>query len=289
VTNNFDIVLPLRCAVDARESDLERARHGLFPSLARFGYEQLVGKVTIACPRDDLDSLQRQLTDHFPQFNYKFLIDEDVAPAIGYVKDSFGTVPGWLRQQLIKLAAVAQCESEIVLVLDADVIATADITTKMPSTKALPYHAMGIAKFEGWFRASAMALQIDFDSLDPVSIKYAMGVTPEFLWSKTVATMLAHLEKLAGAPDWAPYLMRYFKDYSSTWTEYSLYWIWHIHTADPLTPHYRGDLYKFFESADHINEDIVVSASTLFAVLQSTKLTLADCRPVYEALVKNNG
>jgi hypothetical protein len=288
VINNFDIVLPLRCAVDARESDLERARLGLFPSLARFRYEQQVGKVTIACPRADLDSLQRQLTDHFPQFNYKFLIDEDVGPLIGYLKDTFGSVPGWLRQQLIKLAAVAQCDSEAVLVLDADVVATADITEKLTSTNALPYHAMGIAKFEGWFRASAMALQIDFDTLDPVSIKYAMGVTPEFLWSKKVASMLSHLERLAGSPDWGPYLMGYFKDYSSTWTEYSLYWIWHIHTADPLTPHYRADLYQFFENADHISEDIIGSASSLFAVLQSTKLTLADCRPVYEALTRNN-
>jgi hypothetical protein len=168
--------------------------------------------------------------------------------------------------------------------LDADVIAIADITKNLQFSESLPYHAMGIEKFESWFRASANALQIDFAGLVQDHIQYAMGVTPEFLWSKTVASMLAHLETLAGNPAWGRHLMGYFKDYDSTWTEYSLYWIWYIYNDKQLSTHYRTNLYQFVESAEFAGQKLLESPTCLFAVLQSTKLTIADCGEIYNAL-----
>ena len=131
------------------------------------------------CPRADLDEVSGALLSVFPQFQYRFSTDEQVAVQLGY-KSTFGKISAWFRQQLIKLSISSEVAAEIVLVLDADVVAAKKLEASDISIGTLPYQVMGMEEFRGWFEMSAATLGVDFASLDSRHINCAMGVTPEF-------------------------------------------------------------------------------------------------------------
>ena len=283
MNHKIDLVLPLRIAIRGRDSDLPRAQRGLLPSLCHFGYPEIANRFHVISPAADVPDVERSLLAAFPQFRYAVVSDEQLIESIGFTDEAFARLPGWFRQQLIKLALTPTVPAELALVLDADVVATQPVKPDDLSLDAVPYEVIGVDSFPGWFVASAAALRIDRQTIHP-RYQAGMGVTPEFLAREVVASLIERLRELAGDGAWGPYLMRFFSDYDNTWTEYSLYWTWYAaHPA--FRAHYRpGRVYTFVGTASEVQPGLFRRPEAMFAVLQSGKLSLADCEPAYREI-----
>jgi hypothetical protein len=283
----IDIVFPIAMNVSGRRDDLERAQKGLFPSLCRYGYPKITNIAHVICPARDLEQISTKLLPEFPQFKFTITTDEEVGRKLGFEQAAFSAVPGWLKQQLIKLAVASQVATEVVLILDADIVAVNDVAASKIRPSALPYQNMGTEKFRGWFEASATALGLQFEMLDRDLIKNAMGVTPEFLSKKVLNGLIVRLRERSGDGSWGPYLMRHFKDYDHTWTEFSLYWVWYAHSKELSVRHVPGKVYRFLEKPSDLRPGLVGTGDIMFLVLQGTMLNLADCEVVYRELTFN--
>jgi hypothetical protein len=275
----LDIVLPVRVDVPGRARELERVTRGVLPSLIQAGYPAIVSKFNIICPAADVAEITAALSA-FPQFQFQLTTDESLLSDMGYDEESFAEVPGWFKQQLLKLSAVRNSEARLALVLDADVVALRPCPAEVLDGGAIPYQKMGVKTFRGWFATSALALGMDIESFTDGELGNAMGVTPEFLSPATVRGLIEQLRKVSGRQEWGRFLMSHTKDYVDTWTEYSLYWIWYLRAPSRDVEYKYDNIYCFIQSTDNLDNDIA-TCNTFFAVLQSTKLTVDDCASAY--------
>jgi hypothetical protein len=275
----LELILPLRCKIEGRDSDLARVLNGLLPSLVLNDYHKVTRRFAIICPENEKETIMTELAN-FSEFVYRYYTDEEVLRSIGFGEHEFALIPGWFKQQLFKLFASEQAEAGVVLILDSDVIASRPVPFEQLSNGVLPYQQLGIRQFYNWFRTSALALQVDISRLPANALNNAMGVTPEFLSRPILHEMLERL-RLLSENDWAKYLMKYQKNYEHTWTEYTLYWIWYSFCARELPIHVPTSLYRFIEDKADVSATLEAYDMAPFVVLQSTKLSLKDCRDIY--------
>ena len=136
----------------------------------------------------------------------------------------------WYRQQLIKLAAVAEAESPFALVLDADIIAVRPVADSdlIIDGRALR-HRRPMGAFPQWHTWAARVLEMD-------PIDYRASVTPSVLSREALVLLaehVAHVTRLRGrrtrAAAWIPGLRRHVVGWRGRlisalpWTEYQLY------------------------------------------------------------------
>jgi hypothetical protein len=209
----LDAVLPVIEPDLARTRLLARSVERFFPEL------EVCWAVT---PRESVAAVRAAL----PGRPYRVLPEDEVVPELARPKEfdriaalvgpRGGIVPGWYRQQLVKLAAADIVGSDFYLTLDADVICT------RPTTAAdLVRRGRGICdgrrlgRHPDWHEWVERVLGIE-------SRQTEHGVTPAVLSRDCVHALARHLEErseAAGRPDtWRGYLMR-----STPWTEYALY------------------------------------------------------------------
>jgi hypothetical protein len=130
-------------------------------------------------------------------------------------------------------------------------------------------------------------LGLDLAALEKGSLDLAMGVTPEFLSKDVLSGLVAELARRSPDGAWGPYLMSFFKDYEHTWTEFSLYWLWYLTSEAARVRHIPGNVYRFLESPASVQPELISAADSMFLVLQGTKLSLADCEPIYQAIAES--
>jgi Family of unknown function (DUF6492) len=278
---SLDVVLPIRANVPGRTGELDRVSRGLLPSLQRTNYSSTISKFNVICPAADQVQI-RSILDKFPQFDFQMTCDEAFLSDMGFDEASFAQVPGWFKQQLLKLAAANKSEAKLTLVLDADVIALRSCPVDLLAEGKIPYQKMGAGRFRAWFEASAAALGIDFESITESQLGNFMGVTPEFLSTRTVRSLVNKLCFVAPHAHWGRYLMQHTKGYAQTWTEYSLYWLWHMRMPDTDVTYIPSKIYHFVDEPDKFRD--LTSTSAYFAVLQSTKLSVDECGPLYDKI-----
>ena len=279
----IDIVLPICNGTRTGLGDFERARRGLFPSLRRFGYQNYIDTVHLICPACDLDEAVSGLAPLFPEFRFSIATDEDVLPRTGIDPEVLESVPGWFKQQLIKLIVTSQSASDVVLILDADVVASRRISNKDLRSDSIPYHKGGLGHSRGWYEASARALGVEFGALEPDISTFAMGVTPEFLSTEIVVGLLAEMERRSEGRGWGAYLMDFRKGKMRHPTEFSLYWVWYASRTQSKIRHKPARLYKWVKEPSLVTADIFNGeAPWLFLVLQSQQCSVADCEFIYE-------
>lgn len=278
----IDIVLPICNSARTGLGDFERARRGLFPSLRRFGYHDYTDTVHLISPSRDLEAA-RDLASLFPEFRFSIAADEDVLLSTGIDPDVLESVPGWFRQQMIKLSITSRSPREVVLILDADVVASKTMSAKTLRSDAIPYQKGGLGHSRGWYEASARALGVDFSVLEPDISTFAMGVTPEFLSTEIVAGLIAEMERRSEGRSWGAYLMDFRKGKKRHPTEFSLYWVWYASRTHSTIRHKPARLYKWVKEPAHETVDIINSDERwLFLVLQSQQCSISDCEIVYE-------
>jgi hypothetical protein len=132
---------------------------------------------------------------------------------------AFFTLPGWWKQQIVKLLVAAALDADAVITLDADVIS---IRSFGPDDFLRDDRVVSIwvhRNLHDWWRNTARTLDVPHDET-----KWGLSVTPNVL-SPTLARMvIQEVERRFGQPfvdvlsDWS----RLFVP-GSAWTEYSLY------------------------------------------------------------------
>lgn len=176
----LDAVVPLISRDLERFSTMARSLSRFFPEL---------GRLFVVVPDEDHATL-------FPQVRHRAdALNVQVVPESAWVPEmkAFFHLPGWYRQQLVKLAAAEFVSTSYYLTLDADVVCTRPTTAAqlLPGGKAacfvIPhdYHPR-------WYEGAEAALDLRAPRRGVVH-----NVTP-VVWSReAVLGLLAHLDGVA--------------------------------------------------------------------------------------------
>ncbi len=202
----LEAILPLKLSGGWQGFDLDRSKI-LLRSLSRFWNGSQPLHVTIVASNNDLHTIKSEL--HSDVLDIGFVEETDLLPCLRSMDD----VPGWYKQQVLKLAAHKVVAAPFYLLLDADVICT-----KAFSEESLIINGKALTDWESrnmhpdWWKASAKILNVDEQPELP-----GMSVTPETLSKDICALLEAYLQETHAQNGWE-YLLK-----ERNWTEYSLY------------------------------------------------------------------
>ena len=209
----MEAVLPLKIRPDGRAMNLGGAVM-LCHSLAYFWRDVPNLALTVICPPDDLAAARDALGNTPGNIDIRFVDETELVPGV----DENPAFPGWLRQQVLKLAVYGIVRSDFYLCLDADVLCInpIDAALLLPGGKALTEY--GNRKRHGdWWRHSAALLKVD-----PHLDRPGMRVTPAVLSRHIVEGLHQALPRDGDTPSWQC-LMQAPGGPADCWTEYTLY------------------------------------------------------------------
>jgi hypothetical protein len=209
----MEAVLPLKISPHKRPHSLLGAWM-LCQSLSHFwrGASPLV--LTVMCPQSDLAAIRDALSPSPPCLELHFVAETQLVPTL----DENPAFPGWMRQQVLKLAVFSLVRSDFYLCLDSDILCVRPIDSDLllPGGKAMTDYASARQAHAPWWLASAALLGVDAELDRP-----GMRVTPAILSRAIVAGLHRSLSPAHGVP-WGP-LIRAGNGPNPAWTEYCLY------------------------------------------------------------------
>lgn len=237
----MDIVLPLLATGLDRYVRLQR------PTVERC-YRDL-GTTWIYARPDDVDVIARATAG---MDGVRVRSDVDLVPELRLARRVKRDVTrGWYQQQLIKLAAVAEIETDFALVMDADVVAVHEVTDAdlLPGGLGI-HHQEPVAAHPTWVSSSAAALGM-------APLDYCVSATPSVLARGAVMELAAYARdhvrprkreaRLASATPGLRGPLRTWRGRllaALPWTEYQLYETflvrsgrfdaYHCHSEDPV-------------------------------------------------------
>jgi hypothetical protein len=207
----FTLFAPLRIDRNRRASDLDRFRALALPSFQKHLPPDLVHEILVVVPPEDLRQAAGELARSGPL--PVRVVDETVLGVDA--QDS----PGWVKQQILKLAAPEAVTTSWFITIDADVVATrpVDGSFLLPDGRAIWEQERARVHWE-WWENSARLLGI------PVAVApddAVFGVTPALLNTEAVRGLWAAIESAHPGASWS----RTLSDKREWgWTEYTLYW-----------------------------------------------------------------
>ncbi|NRG19079.1 hypothetical protein HPQ64_15415 [Rhizobiales bacterium] len=217
--------MPLRIQGNRDAFEAERTNY-LLQSLSRHAAAGTFDCVVIAMPPSDIEA-GRAAFAGWPGLNIRIMDETELVPEVA----DQGTVSGWTKQQIIKLAGAARLEGDFVLTLDADALCVKPISRDilLPSGKALI--DPGGTHRTSWWNASARLLGVKKPNGGRT-----IGVTPVLMSSEICRRTLDRLTKRAPKGDWFEYLVKalrsnalhqYIPGYKHwyRWSEYTLYFL----------------------------------------------------------------
>jgi Family of unknown function (DUF6492) len=205
-------LLPLALRYLSRRGDLERTGL-LIESLARHWRDRVPFELLIVSPRQDIDLLRRSLPRP-SNISVSVRAESDFFPAYS----SFYLLPGWYRQQMIKLYVPAKLGFGGYLTLDSDVCCVGDFdaTTFVNDRRAMSRWEP--KRHHDWWQQSSEFVGVPYDAST-----HGLSVTPNILhgdlarqtldcmragWFDALVTLGARSLSRIG---------------TIAWTEYSLY------------------------------------------------------------------
>jgi hypothetical protein len=201
----------IRIDRDRPVSDLDRFIAIALPSFSARFTPGMVREVVVVVPPSDVREATARL-DNASILPIRVVNEDDLVGGLD------GTA-GWIKQQILKLAAPAVIDTPWFITLDADVVATRAIDHEFlfPNERAIweqePYSA-----HLSWWEASARLLGVAGPS-DPGSS--AFGVTPAIMHTDTVRGLAMAIEERHPGRPWNQTLVAL---HDAGWTEYTLYW-----------------------------------------------------------------
>jgi hypothetical protein len=236
-----DIVLPLLASGADRYVRLQR------PTMERF-YRDL-GTTWIYSRPDEMTHIERATAG---LEGVRVLSDLELVPELKIARAVRRDVTrNWYQQQLIKLAAVANADTQFVLILDADVIAVREVSDRdMLRDGRAMHNREPVSAHPGWVSSSAAALRLD-------PLDYCALPTPAVLAHGAVLELADYAlravrprKAIVRAATVTPGLRRYLTTWRGRllgalpWTEYQLYETflvqtdrfdeYHYYSEDPL-------------------------------------------------------
>jgi len=268
VSTQIELMLPLRLANGERGSDFQRAQQGLIASVNRFCDPAFVCRLTIVVPQADLDAAAALAAGCVVPV--EIISETALLPT-----DKIGDIPrrGWFVQQMLKLAFCRLCSTPFYVTLDADVFLIKPLNESVFQDGLAPAHYEPVSAHPGWWEASAKTLDFELTA-KAFNEAQAFGVTPAFLKTGIVWSMLDRLDTLSGG-DWVQYLCARTSLQNNCWTEYSLYWTYLINKHTPETLYYGHPLYLYSHYTWHANRTLAdrsMSYPQNFCILQSSQI-----------------
>jgi hypothetical protein len=224
-----DVMLPVALAGASADGDLDRARLALESLNAewRGGGRLRVHVVTRPADMAAVASLARLET---PRLDVRIVNELDIVRE----QDVYRRLPGWWKQQYLKLAFANYHDRKSYITLDSDVVAIRpfDETTFVEDGRLISQWEHQAT--QPWWSNLATVLGLPFDSK-----AYGLSVTPNSLATDLARAALEHLRTDAATP-----LQRLVELYErqmpgSAWTEYSLYT--RVAELKGLLPRYHVD------------------------------------------------
>jgi hypothetical protein len=205
-------ILPLALRQLQSRGDLERAGL-LIESLARHWRDNKPFQLLIVSPRRDVQLLRTSLP-RFANIDVSVRSESDFFPFYS----RFYLLPGWYRQQVVKLHVPARLGFGGYLTLDSDVACVGDFdaTTFLDGGRALSRWEP--KRHHEWWPNAATAVGVPYD------IKaHGLSVTPNILHGKLAAQTLEHFRLGPIDPMSSLGALVLRKIGTIQWTEYSLY------------------------------------------------------------------
>ncbi|KAK9814725.1 hypothetical protein WJX72_010548 [[Myrmecia] bisecta] len=170
------------------------------------------------------------------------------------------TFPGWIKQQVVKLACASLVQTPFYLILDTDIFLAnkASVKDLFRESDCTSYSAVcdpdKLVSFQAkndmyplanrsshqlaWTQNSAHLLQLDV----PLDWRIAMGVTPQIMATDIALGLANFIQERFKLPSWQAFLLESLTwhqiDYKASgmewtppWTEYTLYWIYASHAC----------------------------------------------------------
>lgn len=219
--NTWSIVMPLK--INDNGSGYRSFREIGMRSFENFLDIKDLDYFYIFCPDEDIKEIEALVSISF--IPYK-VVSENV------LFNNQLRASGWLKQQIIKLAAARYIESDIYLLLDSDIYLNQPFTRKnlyVDDTRYLqyfsePWHEENTPDYStnsNWWRSSCKILNVNESILyDRVDL---MSVTPQIFVRKYVLDIIRLLEeKYQVHISWQQGLC------DDGFTEYTLYWLYII-------------------------------------------------------------
>ena len=205
-------ILPLALRQVQRRGDLERAGL-LIESLARHWRDTKPFQLLIVAPRRDVQLLRSSL----PRFTN---IDVSVRPESDFISplSSFYLLPGWYRQQIVKLHVPAQLGFDGYLTFDSDVACVGDFDAMTFIHQGRAMSRWEPKRHHDWWQNAAQAVGVPYDDKT-----HGLSVTPNILHGKLAAQTLQHFRLGPIGPTTALGARVLRKVGTIQWTEYSLY------------------------------------------------------------------
>ncbi|MBV8190955.1 MAG: hypothetical protein JO339_27185 [Alphaproteobacteria bacterium] len=205
-------VLPLALRKLRGGNELERAAL-LIESLARHWRDRRPLQLLIVSPERDVDKVQVRLPA-FPNVLVSVYGEREFFPRFS----SFYAMPGWYRQQIVKLLVPAALALGGYLTLDADVFCVDDFdaTTFIQDGRALSRWEP--KRQHAWWQRTARYVGVPYDAA-----AHGLSVTPNVLHSDLSDQALEHVGR--GLLSWQVALSLRILSRIGTvpWTEYALY------------------------------------------------------------------
>jgi hypothetical protein len=210
--DRLSLVLPIKIHTYSEASELERIQKLLLPSLIRFLDTSRVERFLMIAPPDEVDEVRRGVESYADALSIRVMSDDDVLPRLS------GT-SGWVKQQVLKIAAANFVNTSFMLVLDSDNLMVrptgyADLVRDGRcglSDEPMEFH------FD-WWRGSARMLGFDPDALD--SKARGTAITPQMMRSEVFRSLQRRIETVNARAPWENVLMR-----NPGWSEYSMYYL----------------------------------------------------------------
>ncbi len=195
--------------------NIERAKVLLF-SISFFWTDPEPFEIFICIPGEELDEAKSRIPS-YKNLILHFVDENVVVPEVTKLQAN-----GWLKQQILKLAAFNILESKFFITLDPDVICCKEISREifLPRGRALSQWEYRTCH-PNWWLASSRLL-----GMEATQTQMGLGVTPNILVTDVCRSLAGHLNTRS-AENWWNYLtskeMLSAAPLGNSWTEYTLY------------------------------------------------------------------
>ena len=206
-------ILPLALRNLKRRGDLERAGL-LIESLAKHWRDSQPFQLLIVAPRSDV-SLLRSSLPHFANIEVSVRSESDFFGPFS----RFYLLPGWYRQQMVKLQVPAMLGFGGFLTLDSDVCCVGDFDARTFVENGRALSRWEPKHHHPWWKNAAAIVGVPYDART-----HGLSVTPNILHGELTRQTLAHfrtgpmIDEMTSLCSW---VLR--KIGGIAWTEYSLY------------------------------------------------------------------
>ena len=206
-------ILPIALRNLKRRGDLERAGL-LIESLAKHWRDSQPFQVLIVAPRSDV-SLLRSSLPHFANIEVSVRSESDFFGPFS----RFYVLPGWYRQQMVKLQVPAMLGFGGFLTLDSDVCCVGDFDARTFVENGRALSRWEPKHHHPWWKNAAAIVGVPYDART-----HGLSVTPNILHGELTRQTLAHfrtgpmIDEMTSLCSW---VLR--KIGGIAWTEYSLY------------------------------------------------------------------